>query len=69
MLIRVWGGREKVSMADRQAGYLYGEEYDITDVSRQRHTLRQQPSAHVHADNENEALAAKTHMGRKDSMK
>lgn len=53
MLIRVRGeGRETVSMAARQEGHLYVEERGTADVSVQRHTQRQQPSAHALADNE-----------------
>lgn len=53
MLIRVRGeGRETVSMAARQEGHLHVEERGTADVSVQRHTQRQQPSAHALADNE-----------------
>lgn len=54
--------------AGRQAVHLYGEKQGTTDVSLQRHTPRQQPSAHAHADNEDRALAVKTRTGRKDDM-
>lgn len=57
------GDREKVSMAGR---HLYGEKQGTADVSLQRHTQRQQPSAH--GDNEDWALVVKTHTGRKDDM-
>ncbi len=47
---------------------MYGEEQCTADVSVQRHTQRQQPSAHAHADNEDRALAVETRSGRKDDM-
>lgn len=60
------GGRRK-GINGRQAGHLYGEEQGTADVSLQRHTQRQQPSTHAHADNE-WALAVETRTGRKDDM-
>ena len=61
----MWGTEKRYQW---QAGHLYGGEQGTADVSVQRHTPRQQPSAHAHADNEDKALAVKTHTGRKDDM-